>query len=1313
MKKRILSILLAICMVVGLLPGTALTASAAESAGEMTIYFQNNWLWTDVCIYYWGSAGSNPDWPGNAMEYVGNDGKYDIYKATVPTDVTGIVVGGIKNDGSGNLDKTPDITSGWYDGICYWMLWNDRNEVRSADIRDIYPDALLTYVAEVEGQQFENLAEAIRHAQTIENSTVKLLDSVSMNTSITIDSGKFTIDLNGKTWESSTYALYVQGTADVRLTSTADGDVLRGTHSGCSTVMLWDTARLEIAGGTVENTGLAFVVDMSWSGNPTQARLIISGGKVATNGNIAVLAFGSAVTVTGGTMESEMSNIAYYAGVLDLSSHANPAGIKIEIGRNVAEALVGTDILLPPGFCFVDRSGHPVTTLQTYGIYTVAEAAPTPTYVAEVEGQQFENLAEAIRHAQTIEGSTVKLLDNVTLDTEITIDSGKFTIDLAGKTWESSVWALYVQGTADVRLTSTADGGVLRGTGSGYPTIIMQETGELEIAGGTVENTGLVFVVDMSHNGHPTQSQLIISGGKLVTNNNYVVYAYGSSVTVTGGTLESTSFHFNYHTGVLDLSDYDTPAGMKIGANTDILVGTDILLPEGYCFVDSSGNEVTTLPAGTVYTVAVDETPAPTESTVTDMYVPEDTPGYDPVSRIFVISPNNPLYFVLEGENLTAVSDSWAIVVGQGANPENIFYSRLDDYATSITDTRVEIRLDIERFGATLAESVNGVYLGYITDPRDYATYVPTDVRMYYSFVEVEPVEGVDIQLPYGLDPGEVAEPVVTLEAGYENWVLKVTAIATGQNVPVEDGKFVVPAGGAIVTAVESTTPEYATKAQLEAAIAELEAKLADLEQIHGAEVSTLQTDLAALKAALAALDETYATDQELADAIAALNTTLAELTNRITTLETTYATKAELEQAIEELNAAIAAGDAANAEALAEAVATLEKALADAVAALEKTDADNKAALEALISEAKTTLEAALAALEERVEKNETDIAALQAALQKAIDELNAAIAAGDAANAEALAEAVATLEKALADAVAALEKTDADNKAALEKMISEAEAALETAIAKLRADLEDAVADLENADKENAEALAQAIQDLSAAIEAAKAVSAAEDAKIRAELAAAQAALQSAISSLSAQLNATRTQLLAAIAAGDKALDEKITALAADLEAAVAAAEAADEALKAELNARIDEAVAALEAAIAAVAENLAQAQQELQEAIDAGDKKLHIRVESLGEAMGAALAAAQAADEALKMELNARIDQAVAALEAAIAQTQKNLDEVKAQLMAKDEQLAAKDAQLNTLVIVAIVLGGMGVCGCAALMIFLIVDKRKKAL
>ena len=125
--KRVLGILLCLVLLVQYVPVTARAADAPET---VTIYFQNNWLWTDVCIYYWDSNGNN-SWPGSSMQLVENDGTYDIYKYEVPVNVTGIIINGIKDDGSGNRDQTPDITGGWYDGICYYMHWDNGNHVGS------------------------------------------------------------------------------------------------------------------------------------------------------------------------------------------------------------------------------------------------------------------------------------------------------------------------------------------------------------------------------------------------------------------------------------------------------------------------------------------------------------------------------------------------------------------------------------------------------------------------------------------------------------------------------------------------------------------------------------------------------------------------------------------------------------------------------------------------------------------------------------------------------------------------------------------------------------------------------------------------------------------------------------------------------------------------------------------------------------------------------------------------------------------------------------------------------------------------------
>lgn len=105
----------------------------------VTVYFQNNWMWSDVRCHYWGGEGVvATEWPGAPMTLVRNDGNYDVYSIELPKGVTGIVFTGIKDDGSG-LDQSPDIID-FVDGNCYYMLWDNGNTVGSADISVILPE---------------------------------------------------------------------------------------------------------------------------------------------------------------------------------------------------------------------------------------------------------------------------------------------------------------------------------------------------------------------------------------------------------------------------------------------------------------------------------------------------------------------------------------------------------------------------------------------------------------------------------------------------------------------------------------------------------------------------------------------------------------------------------------------------------------------------------------------------------------------------------------------------------------------------------------------------------------------------------------------------------------------------------------------------------------------------------------------------------------------------------------------------------------------------------------------------------------------
>ena len=94
------------------------------------VYFQNNWLWTNVACHYWGEGVQGTEFPGALMEKVGANDGYDVYSIDLPAGVTGFLFTGIKNDGSGTTDQSPDIsTEGLVSGAGFKMLWNGGNAV--------------------------------------------------------------------------------------------------------------------------------------------------------------------------------------------------------------------------------------------------------------------------------------------------------------------------------------------------------------------------------------------------------------------------------------------------------------------------------------------------------------------------------------------------------------------------------------------------------------------------------------------------------------------------------------------------------------------------------------------------------------------------------------------------------------------------------------------------------------------------------------------------------------------------------------------------------------------------------------------------------------------------------------------------------------------------------------------------------------------------------------------------------------------------------------------------------------------------------
>lgn len=109
--------------------------------------------------------------------------------------------------------------------------------------------------------------------------------------------------------------------------------------------------------------------------------------------------------------------------------------------------------------------------------------------VAEVTANgttvQYDSLPAAVAAAEAEEGSTVKLLTDVSITEEIDVNGGSFTIDLNGKTWEKTAgFALWIYG-GQVTLTSTNG----RGTINGY---ISKGTGW----GGKDQHNNAIVVAD-------------------------------------------------------------------------------------------------------------------------------------------------------------------------------------------------------------------------------------------------------------------------------------------------------------------------------------------------------------------------------------------------------------------------------------------------------------------------------------------------------------------------------------------------------------------------------------------------------------------------------------------------------------------------------------------------------------------------------------------------------------------------------------------------------------------------------------------------
>ena len=275
---------------------------------------------------------------------------------------------------------------------------------------------------------YTDIASAILAAQGTPDSMLTLLDNITAGTHVTIDSGSFTIDLNGKTWQCSGYLMYVRGEADITIidNSTEGTGKLLGTGNAY-TIMLYGSANLEIAGGTVENNSMAAAIAMDATGNPSESTLTVSGGKVVATDGSAISAFGKSVTVTGGNIESRQEwDIYYKTGTIDLSGHSDPTGIRIYNDTDAAVTPGEDTIKLPDGYVMLDSTGNVAANLAVNQTYTVGVAPVTQSVsIAAVDAADDRVLAGA--HLQILKDNDVIVIDGKKMEWDSTTDPKEIT----------------------------------------------------------------------------------------------------------------------------------------------------------------------------------------------------------------------------------------------------------------------------------------------------------------------------------------------------------------------------------------------------------------------------------------------------------------------------------------------------------------------------------------------------------------------------------------------------------------------------------------------------------------------------------------------------------------------------------------------------------------------------------------------------------------------------------------------------------------------------------------------------------------------
>ena len=316
-------------------------------------------------------------------------------------------------------------------------------------------------VAEVDGVNYDDIQKAFDAVKQSNGGTLTLLANCkTSNTSKQFDiSGNYTLDLNGCTLTGRLYLSETSTSLTVMDSST--GGKIQATGSWSPLWVYGGDVTIESGTLATQNENAQALV---FGDNDACKTLTITGGSFET-GYVNIGASGGKTVISGGAfhelrVNGDSKRVTLSGGTFDT------------VKRRKSGSTIAPADLLADGYTFVDRdTDAEVSTSQEAAltnVKVVSKETANASASLTVDGTEtpYGTFEDALTAAQQTPGGTLTLLNNVNLVTQVYVNSGTFTLDLNGHTLTSGDHNTLVVGDGSVTIQDSKVGGVISNTRS-------------------------------------------------------------------------------------------------------------------------------------------------------------------------------------------------------------------------------------------------------------------------------------------------------------------------------------------------------------------------------------------------------------------------------------------------------------------------------------------------------------------------------------------------------------------------------------------------------------------------------------------------------------------------------------------------------------------------------------------------------------------------------------------------------------------------------------------------------------------------------